>query len=716
MAMNETKKEVYWRFNVFHRFIHLVMMVTFIGLALTGLPIKYPDTFWARGLVLLWGGVKGAGVFHRWFAGITFGYFLLHLIWVLYYRFILKGNLFGSDSMIPSWKDLKDLYQHITYFLGKGDSPSFGKFTYWEKFDYWAVFWGIAFIGGSGLVLWFPEFFSRFLPGVLFNIAYTIHSDEALLAMGFIFIVHLYNAHFRAGIFPLDRSIFTGKIDAKEMMERHPLEWEDLNKSPKKKEKRRVRKDFLILFLTVFLAGLIPSLSFARGLTDEESMEAEKKLCWKCHRQPNINSNEGITTSILLCKECHGKKDVEKRVEGKPVSLYIDEKEYGKTVHRRIACIRCHEGIATSPHRTSSIECASCHGYHGEGTAHDPHRGVHCEACHHESKEVMKDPKTGRIVLRLIKDGVPLKMTSHRLADLRDKKTCEKCHFTNNPLGAPVRVLPAKSLICMGCHSSSVTLNDPVSMISFILFIMGIGATLTFWFQGTMIDPSFSTHEKLSYIGEKAWQILFSKKMLTLLKVFLVDVLLLRRILKQSVSRWTIHTLIYLPFFLRFLIGLILLLLSIAFPMSPHVAKLLDKNYPLIAFTNDLLGLCIVIGITGAMARRLQEKNQKAVTGGQDYVVLGLIGAILLTGFWVEGMRILLTALPLSTALPSFIGYPVSLLLGFFSVRWEAVYPYGWYVHAILTGALVAYLPFSKMFHILISPLVLLVKAAVEEK
>jgi hypothetical protein len=79
-------------------------------------------------------------------------------------------------------------------------------------------------------------------------------------------------------------------------------------------------------------------------------------------------------------------------------------------------------------------------------------------------------------------------------------------------------------------------------------------------------------------------------------------------------------------------------------------------------------------------------------------------------------MRILLTGIPVVDAIASFIGYPVSLFLGLFSIRWEGVYPYGWYVHAILTGALVAYLPFSKMFHILISPLVLLIKAAGGEK
>lgn len=716
MSTTGDHREVYWRFNVFHRFIHLVMMITFLGLALTGLPLKYPQAFWAQGLISIWGGVKGAGLFHRWFAGITFGYFVLHLLYVAYTLVVLKGKLLGPHSMVPSRKDFQDLYQHLRYFLGKGSPPTFGRFTYWEKFDYWAVFWGITFIGGSGLLLWFPEFFSRFLPGFWFNIAYTIHSDEALLAMGFIFVVHLFNAHLRSSVFPMDKSIFTGQIEAKKMMEHHPLEWEDLNRHPEAKQRRRVRKDLLFLLFILFLLGGLPGLSVARGLTDEEIKEAEKKICLRCHRQPNLHSNEGIATSIHFCMDCHGKKDVEKKVDGKVVSVYIDPKEYGKTVHRRIACLQCHAGVASSPHRTHQFGCVSCHGYHGAGTAHDPHRSVNCEACHHESKELRKDPKTGRILLAKVKDGMPLKMTSHLLADFKNEEACKKCHFPENRLGAPIRVLPAKSLICIACHSSSVTLNDPVSIVSALLFLIGIGATLTFWFQGRMVDPSFTVSEKLSYIGEKAWQIIFSRKIFRLLKVFVVDVLLLRRVLKESVGRWTIHSLIYLPIFIRFLIGLVLLLLSALFPMSSKVAMLLDKNNPSMAFLYDFLGLCIILGAMGAIFRRVRGKTEKAVTGGQDYVVLGLIGAILVTGFWVEGMRILLTALPLAAALPSFIGYPISLFLDLFPIRWEVVYPYGWYAHAILTGALIAYLPFSKMFHILVSPLIVLIKSVVEEQ
>ena len=150
--------------------------------------------------------------------------------------------------------------------------------------------------------------------------------------------------------------------------------------------------------------------------------------------------------------------------------------------------------------------------------------------------------------------------------------------------------------------------------------------------------------------------------------------------------------------------------------MSPNVALLLDKNYPPLAFTYDLLGLCVIIELMRTTMRRFQKTFQNRPPGRQDFFVLTLLGAILITGFLVEGLRILLTAIPASVSLPSFIGHPPSLLLGLFPFRWEWVYPYGWYVHAILAGLFIISLPFSKMFHILVSPMVLFINSVIREK
>ncbi len=113
--------------------------------------------------------------------------------------------------------------------MGKGPRPDYGRWTYWEKFDYFAVFWGVAVIGFSGLILWFPEFFTSIgLPGWFINIATIIHSDEALLAVGFIFTVHFFNTHFRPDKFPIDTTIFTGSMSIEELKEDRPRQYKTL--------------------------------------------------------------------------------------------------------------------------------------------------------------------------------------------------------------------------------------------------------------------------------------------------------------------------------------------------------------------------------------------------------------------------------------------------------------------------------------------------------
>jgi hypothetical protein len=117
------------------------------------------------------------------------------------------------------------MLQHFRWFFGMGPRPRFDHFTYWEKFDYWAVFWGMAIIGTSGFMMWFSSFFARFMPGWLFNIVLLIHADEALMAIWFIFTIHFFNSHLRPDKCPIDLVIFTGREKLEELQELRPAEY-----------------------------------------------------------------------------------------------------------------------------------------------------------------------------------------------------------------------------------------------------------------------------------------------------------------------------------------------------------------------------------------------------------------------------------------------------------------------------------------------------------
>ncbi|UCC26255.1 MAG: hypothetical protein JSU98_03955 [Gemmatimonadales bacterium] len=214
-----------WRFNTYHRVTHAVVIVSFFLLTLTGLPLRFSCALWSVPLIRLFGGVEMAGTIHRIAAVMTFGYFGAHLGWLawLIARAKDKRSLFwGPDSMVPQPRDVVDFVRQIRWYLGRGPRPRFPRFSYMEKFDYFAVFWGVFIIGGSGLLLWFPEFFSRWLPGWVYNVATVIHADEALLASGFIFSIHFFHVHFRPDKFPIDAVMFHGRATREYMEEEHP--------------------------------------------------------------------------------------------------------------------------------------------------------------------------------------------------------------------------------------------------------------------------------------------------------------------------------------------------------------------------------------------------------------------------------------------------------------------------------------------------------------
>jgi cytochrome b subunit of formate dehydrogenase/5-methylcytosine-specific restriction endonuclease McrA len=222
----------YVRFSLRYRIMHAIMIVSFLTLAITGMTLKFSYTKWANFISHLLGGFEVSGFIHRTAAVIMFGLFFAHIGDLIRSRktqsLTWKDILLGPNTMLITGKDIKELIATIKWYIGKGPRPVYGRWTYWEKFDYLAVFWGITIIGSSGLILWFPEAFTRFLPGWLVNVATIIHSDEALLATGFIFTIHFFNTHFRPEKFPMDKVIFTGRTSIEELKHERPTEYEAL--------------------------------------------------------------------------------------------------------------------------------------------------------------------------------------------------------------------------------------------------------------------------------------------------------------------------------------------------------------------------------------------------------------------------------------------------------------------------------------------------------
>jgi len=228
-TQSPSPQPVFQRFSVLHRFLHLVVLVGFTGLALTGLSMAFPSQPWARAVMWILGGPGNAGALHRFLAVVTYACIVVHFFWFFYYKLVLKGPWTGPRSLLPRKQDFIDMAQHFRFFFGtRNTPPKFHKFSYLEKFDYWAFFLGMNTMGLTGLFLWFPEPFSRVFPGYFVNLAQVLHLYEAIMAATLKIFLHVITAHFRPSVYPLDASIFTGNVTAEKMMTEHPAEWETL--------------------------------------------------------------------------------------------------------------------------------------------------------------------------------------------------------------------------------------------------------------------------------------------------------------------------------------------------------------------------------------------------------------------------------------------------------------------------------------------------------
>lgn len=219
------------RFGVFWRIAHLLFAVCVMLLVLTGMAVFYAYTDWAPVVINLLGGPDIAGLIHRGSAAVMLTIFFIHLI-VLSVNIYRKRKTFlwfGPDSLLPNKKDVSDSWAMLKWFVYRGPRPVFDRWTYWEKFDYWAVFWGMVVIGGSGIMLALPQITAALFPGWVFNVIILIHGEEAFLAAVFIFTVHFFNNHFRPDkLPPPDVVMFTGTQSLESFKREHKLQYERL--------------------------------------------------------------------------------------------------------------------------------------------------------------------------------------------------------------------------------------------------------------------------------------------------------------------------------------------------------------------------------------------------------------------------------------------------------------------------------------------------------
>ncbi|MGE5304179.1 MAG: formate dehydrogenase subunit gamma [Alphaproteobacteria bacterium] len=216
-------KQRYWvRFSKRQRAEHFLVMTLFLLLAVTGFPQKFFDMAWSQWLIIFLGGIDRVRWLHR-LSGVLFAIVaVLHLAVVL----SLAASKRITLNMIPTKKDFRDAIITLRYYLGLSEEQArFDRYEYRQKFEYWGLILGGLIMISTGFILYFPIFWTGFLPGEVIPAANVAHSSEGLLAFLIVIIWHIYNAHLNPDVFPFDTSIFTGKISEERMEKEHPLEY-----------------------------------------------------------------------------------------------------------------------------------------------------------------------------------------------------------------------------------------------------------------------------------------------------------------------------------------------------------------------------------------------------------------------------------------------------------------------------------------------------------
>lgn len=443
------------------------------------------------------------------------------------------------------------------------------------------------------------------------------------------------------------------------------------------------------------------------------ALSADDESCMGCHRRVGLKTPAGVQHSKTLCLACHGPDSAAGRTARVTLPA-IDTGPEGFRPHGDVACLTCHPQAARYEHsRQEPGDCRQCHVRHDEAVAHDAHLPVACGACHLKQVMPRKEKESGLIGWARV-PGNPSRL--HDMALTGDEASCRRCHHSRNAVGAAAMALPAKSILCLPCHAATFSAADTTTRLALIVFAVGLAGSLSYWLSGSLPGiAAAGPFQKFQWIIREIFNAVFSSNCFNMMKALVLDGLLQLKFYRRSPSRWLVHGLMVWPCMLRFLWGVAALLASLWMPERDWPWVMLDKNHPVNGVFFDVTGLMIIAGAAAAVLRSRSSLSAKLPgMPRQDRLAAGLLAAMVLIGFVLEGVRIAMTGYPVGSSY-AFIGDAVSRFF-FGASGLEDIYGTVWYLHAVLTGAFVAYLPFSRMFHIVLAPVLLAVNEAPRHK
>lgn len=347
--MSEQRTRTYERFPLARRIEHLVMMLSFILLGLTGLPQKFHSSPVSIFLINILGGVETLRIIHHVAAIVMMLGTAWHLLVFGYLSYVRRTRL----SMLPSLQDIKDGWQALMYNLGFAKSyPQMGRYTFEEKMEYWAFVWGAIIMGVTGFMMWNPITTVRFLPGEVIPAAKAAHGGEALLAVLAIIIWHMYGVHIRR----FNKSMFTGKMTEEEMLHEHPLELADIKAGiadpPVDSDALRKRERIylpiagaLAIFMLLGVYGFVNAEQTAITTVERQVPTVEVFVPWTPTPAPTQTATPEAGTAVAIpagaltwdesvgailqakCSTCHGAS----ALGGLNLSTYADAIQGGES-------------------------------------------------------------------------------------------------------------------------------------------------------------------------------------------------------------------------------------------------------------------------------------------------------------------------------------------------------------------------------------------------